>query len=80
MEYLYKTYLTTSLFLNCYSQDFLFWMPSLGLNFWKKQLSHTTNLHLYIYEEREIIYGTSFTTKEKLETIALKSLSASISS
>jgi hypothetical protein len=55
-------------------------MPSLGLNSHKKQVSHTTNLHYYIYEEKEIIYRTSLITKEKLDTITSKSLNGSISS
>jgi hypothetical protein len=55
-------------------------MPSLGLNSQKKQLSHTASLHCCIYEGREIISKTSFTIKEKLEIVALKSLSISISS
>jgi hypothetical protein len=55
-------------------------MPSLGLNSHKKQVSHTTNLHYYVYEEKEIIYRTSLITKEKLDTITSKSLNGSISS
>ncbi len=47
----------------------------LGLNFWKKQMSHTTNLHYYIYEEKEIIFKTSLTTKEKSMNVTSKNLS-----
>jgi hypothetical protein len=46
----------------------------------KKQVSHTASLHYYIYEERGIIYGTFLTTNFFLDIVALKRLSASISS
>jgi len=80
LEYLYKTHLITSLLPYCYSQNLLLWIPSLGLNFQKKQVSHTTNLHYYMYEERKIIFRTFFTTKEKSKIVTSNSLSISISS
>jgi hypothetical protein len=46
----------------------------------KKKISHTTNLHCCIYEEKEIISRTFLTTKEKLDIVASKNLSTSISS
>jgi hypothetical protein len=46
----------------------------------KKQVSHVTSLHYYIYEENEIISKPSLTTKENSNIIASKNLIASISS
>jgi hypothetical protein len=49
------------------------------LNYWKRQVSHTTNLHYCIYEEKEVIFETFFTTKEKSEIVAFNNLNTSIS-
>jgi hypothetical protein len=49
-------------------------MPSLSLD------SHTASLYYCTYQEREIISKTFFTTKEKSDIVASKSLSTSISS
>ncbi len=79
LEYLYNTQLTTSLPLNCCSQDLLLRIPSLGLNSRKKQVSHITSLHYYIYAKIKIISRTFLTTKEKSKIVASNSLSALIS-
>jgi hypothetical protein len=65
LEYMFKTRLRASLLLNYYSQDLILQIPSLGLNSQKKLSFPYYSLHCCIYEEREIISKTSFTTKEK---------------
>jgi hypothetical protein len=59
---------------------FLFWIPSLGLNSQKKQTSHITNFHYWIYKERKIISETSLIIKLESMIVAWNRLSASISS
>jgi hypothetical protein len=78
LDYLYKTHLTVSLLPDCCSQYLFMWIPSLGLNFRKKQISHATNLQCCIYEDKEIIFGTSLITKKKSDIVASNSLSTSI--
>jgi hypothetical protein len=65
---------------SCSSQNLFLRMPSLGLNSPKKQVSHTTNLHYCINEERKIVSKSFLTTKENLNIVASKSLITSISS